>query len=215
MTSSNSNPFAFQGMKSPQLPTGWPVGSFNTYDEAQAAVDNLSDREFPVEKLTIVGVDLMQVENITGRLTWGRVLGGGALSGAWFGMFIGLLFALFTEPGTGWAVFFWSLIIGAIFGVIAAAIAYGFTGGKRDFASATAIVAGHYDVICEPDVAPQARDMIAANLGDGAARQVAQPTLPAQPTQPTQPAQQADGSRPAEANPTQQPGTQEPGSTKL
>lgn len=206
MTSSNSNPFAFQGMKSPQLPTGWPVGSFNTYDEAQAAVDNLSDREFPVEKLTIVGVDLMQVENITGRLTWGRVLGGGALSGAWFGMFIGLLFALFTEPGTGWAVFFWSLIIGAIFGVIAAAIAYGFTGGKRDFASATAIVAGHYDVICEPGVAPQARDMIAANLGGGAARQVAQPT---------QPAQQADVSRPAEANPTQQPGTQEPGSTKL
>ncbi|MCP1387378.1 magnesium transporter [Corynebacterium sp. TA-R-1] len=144
-----------------QLPTGWPVGSFNTYAEAQTAVDNLSDREFPVEKLTIVGVDLMQVENITGRLTWGRVLGGGALSGAWMGLFIGLIFALFAMPGTGWAVFFWSLLIGALFGVVFAAIAYGFSGGKRDFASATTIVAGRYDVLCEPELAPQARDMIA------------------------------------------------------
>lgn len=58
-----------------EVPTGWPVGSFTTYQEAQEAVDTLSDKEFPVEKLTIVGVDLMQVESITGRLTWGKVLG--------------------------------------------------------------------------------------------------------------------------------------------
>ena len=48
----------------------------------------------------------------------------------------------------------------------------GLTGGKRDFASATSIVAGHYDVLCEPDSAPQARDMIAAaaqNRAPGAA----------------------------------------------
>ena len=155
-----------------RVPTGWPVGTFATYAEAQAAVDTLSDREFPVEKLTIVGVDLMQVETITGRLTWGRVLGSGALSGAWFGIFIGLLFALFAQPGTDWGVFFWSLLIGALFGLIFAAMAYGLTGGKRDFASATSIVAGHYDVLCEPDSAPQARDMIAAaaqNRAPGAA----------------------------------------------
>ena len=44
-----------------ERPAGWPVGSFNTYAEAQAAVDNLSDRSFPVENLSIVGVDLIQV----------------------------------------------------------------------------------------------------------------------------------------------------------
>ena len=64
-----------------EVPTGWPVGSFKTYAEAQQAVDSLSDTQFPVEKLSIVGVDLMQVEKITGRLTWGKVLGTGALSG--------------------------------------------------------------------------------------------------------------------------------------
>lgn len=144
-----------------EVPTGWPVGSFKTYAEAQRAVDALSDTQFPVEKLSIVGVDLMQVEKITGRLTWGKVLGTGALSGLWVGLFVGLILSVFTEPGSGWVMFFDTLVTGAIFGVIFAAVAYGFTGGKRDFSSATTIVAGHYDVLCEPDAAPRARDLIA------------------------------------------------------
>ncbi len=65
-----------------QRPSGWPVGSFESYLDAQAAVDKLSDQEFPVDALTIVGVDLLEVENVTGRLTWGKVIGSGALSGA-------------------------------------------------------------------------------------------------------------------------------------
>lgn len=147
-----------------EAPTGWPVGSFKTYAEAQQAVDSLSDTQFPVEKLSIVGVDLMQVEKITGRLTWGKVLGTGALSGLWMGLFLGLILSLFTEPGSGWVTFTTTLIMGAIFGVVFAAVAYALTGGKRDFSSATAIVAGRYDVLCEPDEAPRARDLIAGQL---------------------------------------------------
>lgn len=154
-----------------QVPSGWPVGNFTTYEEAQRAVDMLSDRQFPVEKLAIVGVDLMQVENVTGRLTWPKVIGAGAASGVWMGLFMGLLLTLFTEPGSGWAIFLWALLIGAIFGIIFAAMGYAFTGGKRDFTSATAIVAGRYDILCDPDVAPQARDLIAgARPADGVAR---------------------------------------------
>ena len=177
-----------------QVPTGWPVGSFKTYAEAQAAVDSLADRDFPVQKLTIVGVDLMQVESITGKLTWGRVLGGGALSGVWMGLFIGLIFSLFAETGTGWAIILWSLLIGAVFGLVFAAIAYAFSGGKRDFASATTIVAGHYDVLCQSDAAPQARDML-AGLQPGAVQNdavqpgTAQPQQPQKPQQPQQPQQ--------------------------
>ncbi len=146
----------------PQRPSGWPVGSFHTYAEAQAAVDYLSDQEFPVEELTIVGVDLMQVEKVTGRLTWGRVLGGGALSGLWFGLFVGLLFALFSpEPMLSMLT---AVVIGIIFGVIFASVGYAMTQGKRDFSSATTIVAGRYDVLCEASQAPRARDMISKNL---------------------------------------------------
>src|SRR5690625_2930996 len=79
----------------PTPPTGWVVGSYPTYAQAQAAVDHLADNEYPVHEVTIVGVDLMQVERVTGRLTWPKVLGGGVLSGAWLGMFIGFLLGIF------------------------------------------------------------------------------------------------------------------------
>src|SRR5580693_5221008 len=83
----------------PTPPKGWPVGSYPTYAEAQRAVDYLSVQQFPVQQVTIVGVDLMQVERVTGRLTWTKVLGGGVLSGAWLGLFIGLVLTLlFSSP---------------------------------------------------------------------------------------------------------------------
>ena len=53
----------------PTPPTGWPVGSYATYEEAQRAVDHLADSDFPVRDVTIVGVDLMLVERVIGRLT--------------------------------------------------------------------------------------------------------------------------------------------------
>ena len=46
------------------------VASYESYAEAQAAVDALSDQRFPVERLSIVGSDLRIVEQITGRLNW-------------------------------------------------------------------------------------------------------------------------------------------------
>ncbi|EEI17423.1 hypothetical protein HMPREF0298_0729 [Corynebacterium lipophiloflavum DSM 44291] len=166
MTTSHSSTSNRNLATARQRPAGWPVGSFDTYEQAQRAVDGLSDRKFRVEDLSIVGVDLMQVENVTGRLTWPRVLGAGALSGAWLGIFIGLIFALFALPGTGWIIFLWSILIGAIFGVIFAAVGYALTGGKRDFSSMTTIVAGRYDILCDPNSAPQARDLIAEmNIG--------------------------------------------------
>jgi len=62
----------------PTPPTGWPIGSYATYEEAQRAVDHLADNDFPVADVTIVGIEPMIVERVTGRLTWGRVLGAGA-----------------------------------------------------------------------------------------------------------------------------------------
>lgn len=140
-------------------PEGWPVGSFETYAEAQAAVDMLSDAQFPVEDLTIVGVDLMEVEKVTGRLTWGRVLLGGAASGAWLGMFFGLVLGLFVGDWTSALAI--GVAMGVVFGLVTAAISYAMTGGRRDFISQTQVVAGRYDVLCLPPRAREARDKIA------------------------------------------------------
>lgn len=149
-------------------PTGWPIGSFESYEDAQAAVDKLSDMQFPVQELTIVGVDLMEVERVTGRLTWGRVIGGGALSGAWIGLFFGLLFGLL---GGGFLTpLLLGMAIGVIFGVVSAAVPYAMSAGRRDFTSRTQIVAGRYDVLADPARAAEARDIIARS---GLTRQAA------------------------------------------
>ena len=72
---------------------------YDDYAKAQKSVDFLSDAEFPVDQLMIVGTDLKRIEKITGRLTTGRVALSGAASGAWFGLFVGLVFVLLTDEG--------------------------------------------------------------------------------------------------------------------
>lgn len=156
-----STPAAARGVPAP-LPTppkGWPIGSYPTYAEAQRAVDYLSDQQFPVQQVTIVGVDLMQVERVTGRLTWPKVLGGGVLTGAWLGLFIGLILGFFSP--NPWSALLTGLIAGVFFGLITSAIPYAMARGTRDFSSTMQLVAGRYDVLCDPKNAEQGRDLLA------------------------------------------------------
>src|ERR1700712_5149865 len=71
------------------------LGVHERYEQAQKAVDFLSDNEFPVQNCLIVGTDLKQVERVTGRLTYGRVAAGGLLTGVWLGLFVGVIVSLF------------------------------------------------------------------------------------------------------------------------
>lgn len=148
-------------MNLPTLPDGWPIGSYDTYKEAQRAVDHLADNEFPVRGVTIVGVEPMLVERVDGRLTWGRVLGAGAASGAWLGLFVGLLLSLFTT-GAGVLPILIGLVSGVGFGLASAAFRYGSTKGQRDFVSHSQLVARRYDVLSEPRNAESGRNLLAA-----------------------------------------------------
>lgn len=145
----------------PVLPDGWPVGSYDTYQEAQRAVDHLADEEFPVQGLTIVGIEPMLVERVDARLTWRSVLAGGAASGAWLGLFVGLLLSLFTTS-TGLVPIAIGLVSGVGFGLASAAARYASTKGQRDFVSHSQLVARRYDVLCRPPTAERARDLLAA-----------------------------------------------------
>ena len=133
---------------------------YDDYASAQKAVDFLSDKEFPVENCMIVGTDLKRVERITGRLTTGRVALGGLVSGIWLGLFVGLVFALFTEESF-FAVMLSTVVIGALFGVIWALVGYAYTRGQRDFSSVTSVVATKYEVLVEHKVADRARELLA------------------------------------------------------
>jgi hypothetical protein len=141
---------------------GVQVGSFDSYERAQAAVDHLSDQKFPVENVTIIGSDLRQVERVLGRLTTGRVVAAGAAGGAWWGLFVGLLLGIFAADGSDWLSSVLSgLLIGIVFGALFGLIGYSATRGKRDFTSTSQIVAGRYDVMCNPAHAEQAREILA------------------------------------------------------
>lgn len=148
--------------------TASPLGlefprSLAVYDEyaaAQRTVDHLADNKFPVEQCMIVGTDLKRIERITGRLTTGRVALGGVLSGLWLGLFVGLIFSLFTEEGF-WGVIASTMVIGAAFGVIMALVGYAMTRGQRDFSSITQVVATRYEVLVEHKSAEQARTLLA------------------------------------------------------
>lgn len=170
-----TNPIS-SGLRAPGLPSlptppsGWPIGSYDTYEEAQRAVEYLVDNEFTVQDLTIVGVDLMLVERVIGRLTWGKVLGTGVLSGAWFGLFVGLLLGLFNSTkGMAAAPMIVGLAAGALFGGVFAALSYATARGRRDFSSASQLVAGRYDVLCQPRNAEKGRELL-AKLAPGAHR---------------------------------------------
>jgi hypothetical protein len=141
---------------------GVQVGSYDSYTQAQSAVDFLSDEKFPVENVTIIGSDLRMIEKVTGRLTWGRAVAAGAAGGAWWGLFVGLLLGIFATTGSAWiGSVLLGLAVGLIFGAIFGAIGYGATQGRRDFTSTSQIVAGRYDVLCNPAHAEEARAMLA------------------------------------------------------
>jgi hypothetical protein len=137
------------------------LGVHERYEDAQAAVDYLSDHEFPVQECMIVGTELKQVERVTGRLTTGRVALGGVLSGVWLGLFVGLIFALFAQPRDAVVTIGGAVLFGAVFGLVWALIGYALTRGRRDFTSVTQVVATRYEVLTEHKYAERARDLLA------------------------------------------------------
>jgi len=138
------------------------VASYKKYAEAQRAVDFLSDNKFPVENVGIVGSDLKMAETVLGRLDWGRAAAGGVASGAWFGVFVGLLLSLFAKSGTSsLGLVLVGLLFGAVFGLIFGVVGYALAGGRRDFTSRSQIVASTYDVVCSWPKLEEAKAVLA------------------------------------------------------
>lgn len=136
------------------------VGIYNTYADAQKAVDYLSDEKFEVQNLAIVGTDLKSVERVLGRRSWGTVIGQGVQSGISTGLLVGVVLLIFSDPPSVFLLLAGALAIGIAIGIAFAAIGYAMSRGKRDFTSVTQTVATKYEVLCEHKVAAQARDML-------------------------------------------------------
>ena len=159
-----SMPAGVPGLNPLRLEFPQSLAVYDDYAAAQKTVDYLSDHQFPVQHLMIVGTDLKRVERITGRLTTGRVALGGLLSGLWLGLFVGLIFSFFVDENV-LAMILSTVLLGAVFGIVWALLGYALTRGRRDFSSITQVVATRYEVLVEHKVAGQARELLAGLPG--------------------------------------------------
>ncbi|MDI3193177.1 ECF transporter S component [Pseudarthrobacter sp. AL07] len=141
------------------VPTGDTVGSYTSYLDAQKAVDYLADQQFPVHMVSIVGNELKMVERVTGRLSYPRVALSGALSGMWFGLFVGVMLSFFA-PSPGYFSILASVLMGAAFFMLFGIVTYAMQRGKRDFTSTSQVVATNYDVVVSAEAAHDARRLL-------------------------------------------------------
>jgi hypothetical protein len=145
------------------------VGIYQTYVDAQKAVDYLADQRFEVQNLAIVGTDLKSVERVLGRRSWGTVIVQGLQSGVSTGLLVALVMLIFTKPSNVLLLLLVALAIGIVLGIVFNAAGYAMTRGRRDFTSVTQTVATKYEVLCEHKVAAQAREMLQQMPGARAA----------------------------------------------
>ncbi|WP_326569209.1 general stress protein [Amycolatopsis rhabdoformis] len=144
----------------PTMPTGWPIGSYESYEQAQKAVDHLAGTDFPIGDVTIVGIQPMLVERVAGRMSWSKVLSSAAMSGAVFGLFLGLVLSLL-NPAAGLLSIVIGLVAGIAFNLLFGALGYAANRNKRGFVSQSQLVAQRYDVLSQPRNAEKGRALLA------------------------------------------------------
>lgn len=142
-----------------ELTPGTAVARYDSYAEAQAAVDLLADRGHDVEGIRIVANDLRIVEYVTGTRGWVNSILRGAGIGALIGWFIAAFIAAFSiidSVGAFWTFMLWGLVLGAVSGALWTGIDYWADRGRRDFFSVSGLTAGSYDVVVPDGRAQQA-----------------------------------------------------------
>jgi hypothetical protein len=136
------------------------IATYGSYAEAEQAVDFLSDHEFPVERVAIVGTGLKTVEQVAGRLTVGKAALAGAGQGAMIGLLFGLLFGIFFSGPAFFGVILYGLVAGAVFGAVLGALYQAAQGGRRDFASVRGMEAERYEVQVEHEFSARAKQLL-------------------------------------------------------
>ncbi|KQX75039.1 MULTISPECIES: general stress protein [Aeromicrobium] len=141
------------------------LGVYDKYADAQKVVDHLSDHDFPVQNVLIVGTDLRQVERVTGRLTWSKVLSAGAWSGIGMGLFVGVVLSAFSDGSGFLATVAGCVLLGIVFAMIFSAAGYAATRGQRDFSSVQRVVATRYEVLVEHKLLGRAQELVGQQPG--------------------------------------------------
>jgi hypothetical protein len=141
-----------------------PIGYFESYSEAERAVDYLSDNKFPVGRVAIIGSDVRMVEQIIGRLNYAGAALRGAGTGAFIGLLFGWIFGLFDwiRPLlASLTLAIYGLVFGAIIGALLGLVFHALQGGRRDFSSVRVMQPSRYEVLADAEVADEAARLLA------------------------------------------------------
>jgi hypothetical protein len=142
------------------VPSGIVLAEFSNYEDAVSYVNRLVEGDFPAAKISIVGSNLRSVERVRGRLGYGRVALGGALTGVWIGLLVAILFGAGIEVGADGQVsyapeqFLAAVAIGIGLGMMLNILRHALNKKRRNFVSAPVMVAENYRVqVPEPEAA--------------------------------------------------------------
>ncbi|GAA3139401.1 hypothetical protein GCM10020255_015510 [Rhodococcus baikonurensis] len=135
------------------------IATFDTYADAESAVDYLSDQHFTVDKLAIVGRDIELVEQIVGRLNYGWAALRGARRGRADGCAVRLdlrVTRLGSAAAHGPRARLLRVGIRCRCGRSARPAHVCAAGRRRDFTSIQSLQPRHYEVLADVEVADEA-----------------------------------------------------------
>jgi hypothetical protein len=99
------------------------------------------------------------VEQVTGRMGYGRAALNAGATGAVLGLLFGWLFGLFNwvDPlVTSLTLALYGLLWGAVVGALLGLVLHALSGGHRDFASVGGVRATRYELMVDDEVADEA-----------------------------------------------------------
>ena len=142
----------------PAIPSGETIADFTKYQDAVDYVDRLVANEFPAQLIAIVGSDLRTVEQLRGKLGYGRIALSGFVTGSWIGLLFGLIFGnaeatetvLVNNIGAG-------IVIGAGVGMLINIIRFSLAKKKRSFISVSSVVANRYEILVPSEKSEEAK----------------------------------------------------------
>jgi hypothetical protein len=146
------------------------LGSYDSYADAERAVDALADRGFPVDHVSIAARDVVVVEQVVGRMTAVKAALYGASVGGLLGLTVGILFGFldWLEPITSaFNLGLWGLGLGVGLGALVGLVDHWAHHGTRDFESVSRLEAGSYDVVTDATYAEQASRILRDTVGSG------------------------------------------------
>lgn len=132
------------------------IASFGTREAASSAASKLIAAGLEPKSITITGTGLRSVERVMGKFTVATALRNGAMNGLFFGLVLAS-FSLLLNPEAPPAAFLGMMLVGMAAGLLLGMISFLLVRRKKDFQSATQVVADAYEVGVTAQLVQEAR----------------------------------------------------------